>query len=63
MFDEDAILQIRRSCDYDGGRGGVDDENCRQKKIEDYKVSRLFFDVYRHLAQLDDKADRPRSTR
>ncbi len=29
------------------------------KKIEDYKVGRLFFDVYRHLAELDGEADQP----
>ncbi len=38
------------------------DENCGQK-IEDYEVGRLFFEVYRYLAEPDDKADRPRSTR
>ncbi len=32
------------------------------KKTEDYEVSRLFFDIYRHLAKPDDEADRPRST-
>ncbi len=33
------------------------------KKIEDYEVGWLFFDVYRHLAKQDDEADQPRSTR
>ncbi len=60
MFDEEAILQIRGSWDCDGG---ADDENCAQKKIEDYEVGRLFFDIYHHLAELDDEADHPRSMR
>ncbi len=32
------------------------------KKIEEYEVARLFFDIYRRLAKLEDKADQPRST-
>ncbi len=31
------------------------------KKIKDYEVGQLFFDIYRHLAELDDKAEWPRS--
>ncbi len=27
------------------------------KKIEEYKVGRLFFDIYRHLAEPDNEAD------
>ncbi len=33
------------------------------KKIEDYEVDQLFFDIYRHLAEPDDEAEWPRSTR
>ncbi len=28
------------------------------EKIKDYEVGRLFFDIYRHLAKMDDEADR-----
>ncbi len=38
MLDEDAISWIRVSCNCDGGGvGGVDDENCSQKKSETKK--------------------------
>ncbi len=40
--------------------GGVDDENCGQK-IEYYEVSWLSFNIYRHLAELHDEVDTPRS--
>ncbi len=63
MFDEDAISPIRGYYDCDRGAGGGDDKNCGQKKIENYEVGRLFFDVYQHLAEPDDKADWLRSTR
>ncbi len=33
------------------------------KKIEDYEVGQLFFNVYRHLAKPDDEGDQPRLTR
>ncbi len=28
----------------------------KKKKIEDYKVGQLFFDIYQHLAEPDDEA-------
>ncbi len=43
------------------GGGGVGDENCGRKKIKNYEVGWLFFDIYQHLAEPDDEADQPRS--
>ncbi len=60
MFDEDAILRIRGSCNCDWG-GGSEWQKLRPKKTWDYEVGWLFFDVYRHLAEPDDEAGRPRS--
>ncbi len=59
MFDEDAISRIRGSCDYDVE---VWMTKIVVKEIKDYEVGRLFFDVYRYLAEPDNEADRSRST-
>ncbi len=45
------------------GGGGSGWWKLRPKKIEDYEVGWLFFDVYHHLAKLDDETDKPRSMR
>ncbi len=58
MFDEDAKLRIRESCDCNGGKRMT---KMRPKKIEGYEFGRLFFDIYQHLAKLEEEADRPRS--
>ncbi len=55
IFDCPAIVK--------GGGGGERMMKIVVEKIEDYEVGQLFFDVYQHLAELDDELDGPRSTR
>ncbi len=56
-------------CEFEGtaivmGRGrGEWIMKIADEKIEDYKIGRLFFDIYRHYAEPDGKADRPRLMR
>ncbi len=62
MFDKDAVLRIRGSCNCNGGEEGEWMMKIAAKKNQRLQSRSVFLDVYRHLAEPDDEADRPHST-